>query len=327
MPTASPQSPQFSFVEEIDRLDLTFTEESQYDLGQLSVDKRVQVRTSHEEGTFAPREEVERYAIQMGHSAFPPVIVTADGWIVDGNTRVGARLKRGEKFSPAILLTESWDGASEKRQHELHALGATLNCQNGRTLSRDERRANVEHLLALGWTAENIERVLGIKPNTTRDIARELDAEKRIAKVGASPNGGPKVRGAALRALGRSVPLSINDQPYKELVTLAADADFKAAEVKGLADLVKEAGSDAAALNLLADQRVEHGERIKHTKLTGAGRPPQSAQLRQALGRIFSAESDPGSYVERNPDMADEHVARLRRGVAVLEAVIAAQEA
>jgi hypothetical protein len=71
---------------------------AEYDLTLIDPDGRVQVRIDKNN---APREMVERFAGQMSFSVFPPIVVTQDNRIVDGNTRYRARLKREDRFTPA----------------------------------------------------------------------------------------------------------------------------------------------------------------------------------------------------------------------------------
>ena len=86
---------------EIERVGFVYTEEAQYDLTGLNEAKRVQVRDlAH----YAPKENVGRYAVQMSQSAFPPIVVTKDGYLIDGNTRVAARRVRKEMFTPAFVV-------------------------------------------------------------------------------------------------------------------------------------------------------------------------------------------------------------------------------
>ena len=144
-----------SVITEIKRLGFKFYEEAQYDLSRVSVDRRVQVREAKH---YAPKDSVARYAIQMAQSKFPPIVMTSDDWIVDGNTRVGAALTREMKFFPAIVLDIAWGTASTKQQNELHALAATLNAQNGVPLTAGEIREVTPKFIALGWKAEQIGR-------------------------------------------------------------------------------------------------------------------------------------------------------------------------
>jgi len=331
MATASPTQP--LALAEIERLGLKYTEESQYDLSTLSFERRVQVR---ETGHYAPKEQVDRYAVQMGHSKFPPIIVTADRWIVDGNTRVGAALKRGDRFFPAVVLNAEWDKATPQQREELYALGATLNAANGNPLTAAERRESVRHLLALGWTEAHIERVAGIKPSDTKRVKRDLAAERRAEQVGlevTNPEDGRVIRnggtgyvtGAAKRALGQQNAVELHDEPFLELAKLAADAGLGAAEVTEFARAAKQASSDAEALRVLAEARTEMGDRIRQREMTGTAKPAPSRQLRQALGNILRHAGNESAVVEHNPELFEQHTDAIASAITVLTNIAAAQ--
>ena len=185
---------------------------------------------------------------------------------MDGNTRVGAYLKRGVTFQPALIIDVAWESASEKRREELYMLGATANSQNGRPLTAKERRANIRHALALNWTTEHIERVLGLKTGVIVGVRREIAAEQRLADVGMGSNG--ELKGASLRALGKASAVGLHNDPYKELAQLSADAGLNASEIDQLAKEVKDSDSDEEVLRVLSNVRSEMGERIREREFT-----------------------------------------------------------
>lgn len=313
-------------VVEIERLGFSYTEVAQYDLTQLmSVAKgedgygRVQVR---EVGHYAPKESVERYAVQMNHVEFPPIVVTRDRWIVDGNTRVRAKLYRKEKFFPALVLDTTYEGASQRRQDELHALAATLNAQNGVPLTAKETRSVVRTFISLGWLNEQIGRAIGVKASTVTQVRKEIDAERKLEKVGLVGGDGDAIRGAALRALGAKDVLALNDVPFKMLAELARDADLNAKEIIDTAKVSKEAGSDKLAMDKLRDLRAEMRDRIQQKTLTGVGKPPVSRQVRQHLGNVVKYEGREDELLETDPDVSAKHIAALEKAIAVLTKVL-----
>lgn len=310
-----------SAVAEIERLGFTYTEVPQFDLTRLSHKRRVQVRESKH---YAPKDAVEQYAVAMEHTEFPPVIVTADDWIVDGNTRVGASLHRKNKFFPAIVLDVSWHGASSKQQNELVALAATLNQQGGARLTKQEIREVASRLVELGWKAEQIGRAIGLKTAGVTAVKREIDAAAKLQRVGVDPNG--SVRGPSLRALGTKDVLALNDVPYKELASLATDASLNASEITDLAKEMRSTGSDQGAIEKVQQLRTECTDRIKERELTGHGRPPVSRQLRQHLGFVNKFEGREQELLETNPDVFATHIEALQKAVQVLNAVLKMQD-
>jgi hypothetical protein len=309
---------------EIERLGFRWTEVAQYDLERLSAERRIQVRDSRH---YAPKDEVERYAVQMAEVEFPPIIVTGDdeAWLVDGNTRVGASLMRGQKFFPAYVLDVDYKGSSAKNRDLLHALAATLNAKNGRALDRKETRAVAERLILLGWKADQIGRAIGIRAAGVTAVKREIDAAGRLKRVGINANG--DLRGASLRALGSGPALSLNDQPYRELASLAADAGLNAGEIISFAKETKSKGSEGEQVDTLTTLRTEMGERIRDLKLTGVSKPPPARQLRQHLGFVTKHAGDEGTLVETNREVVDQHVEAITESIAVLQAVLIAQQA
>jgi hypothetical protein len=318
--TASAVSAKPQAVAEIDRLGFGYTEIAQYDLTNVSPDRRVQVR---EVGHYAPKESVERYAVQMNHVEFPPIVMTKDQWIVDGNTRVGAKLYRKEKFFPAIVLDVTWEGAGQKRKDEVLALAATLNAQNGVPLTAKETRSAVRTFIALGWLNEQIARAIGVKASTVTAVRKEIEAEVKLEKVGLSVNG--DMKGASLRALGVKDVLSLNDVPFKTLAELARDADLNAKEIVDIARSAKEAGSDSAAMARFAELRSEFRDRIQQKTLTGTGKPPMSRQVRQHLGLVLKYADHEDELLETDPGVAAKHIEALERAIGILTKVLAMQ--
>lgn len=310
-----------SAVVEIERLGFGWTEVAQFDLTRLSPEHRVQVR---EVTHYAPKETVEQFAIQMGESQFPPIIVTADDWIVDGNTRVGAALRRKAKFFPALVLDVKWGGASTKQLNELVMLAATLNAQGGVRLTAKESRAIAARGIALGWKTEQIGRAIGLAPAGVTAVKKEIEAAAKLQRVGLDSNG--MIKGASLRALGSKDVLALNDVPFRDLAKLAGDASLNAGEIVSLAKEARKTGSDAGAVTLLTSQRTEMGDRIRERELTGVGKPPASRKLRQHLGFVIHYAGKEQELLETDPKVGSTHVETLTTAVAVLTAVLGMQK-
>ncbi|MQB01459.1 MAG: hypothetical protein GEU78_14400 [Actinobacteria bacterium] len=312
-------------IVEIERLGFAYSEVAQFDLDRLSTERRVQVR---DHGKYAPKDEVQRYAVQMEHSQFPPIVVTTDDWIVDGNTRIGASITRKNKFFPAIVLDVDWAGASSKRRNELTALAATLNSQNGRALTRKEARNATQSLIALGWKTEQIGRAIGVKPSVVTQVRKEIDAAAKLERVGLKANGDDNhgVPAASLRALGGKDALNLNDVPYKELATLTQEAGLNAGEVTGFAREMKTSGSDQAALDKIQDLRAEMGDRIREHELTGRRtKPPMSRQLRQHLGNVVKFAGREQELLETDPEVSSQHVEMIEKSIKVLSTLLGMQ--
>jgi len=320
MVTASAAQTKPTAIVEIERLGFGWDVVPEYDLGRLSVERRVQTRESK---NYAPKETVEQFAIAMGEVPFPPIVVTSDDWIVDGNTRVGAKLKRKEKFSSAIVLDVAFKGANVKQEHLLHALAATLNQMGGLRLTSKEVREVAMRLVELGWRTEQIGRAIGLAPGGVTMVKKEIEAAAKLKRVGLDPNGA--VRSASLRALGAKDVVGLNDVPFRELATLAADAGLNAGEITSTAKEARATGSDTGAVDLISKLRTEYGDRIQERKLTGVGKPPMSRQRRQHLGFVTKFEGREQELIETDPKVNETHVNALYDAITVLGKVLLSQ--
>lgn len=303
-------------IVEIERLALPWTMEAQYPIANLEAAKRVQVR---ELKHYAPRENVVTFSAQMAAGvAFPPIVVTRDGWLVDGNTRVGARLERKDPFTPAIVIGIDYNGATEKHHGYLIALAATLNSQGGQRLAQAEIREAAAVLIKLGWKADQIGRAIGMKSSSITGVKQEVEAVARLTRVGVPETA---IKGASLRALGSTAALALNDLPYKELAELSIDAGFNALEIRSHATAARETGSDQEGIALIRALRVECGDRIAERKLTGGSKPPMSRQLRQHLGFITKFAGREQELLETDPNVGAKHIETLSIALKVLTEV------
>ena len=200
--------------------------EQEFDLTTVDPEGRVQVRIDKNN---APREMVERFAGQMSFSVFPPIVVTEDARIIDGNTRFQRTAKREERFRPALVVPVSWDDADEEMRLRLEYLGLALNNSNGKALDRSERRKMVRDALELGMTSRQITATVGF-PTQRRQRHPPRARGRGQARAGRPQGRGGASATRALRALGKAADL--NDQPFRELARLATEAGFNAGEIR-----------------------------------------------------------------------------------------------
>lgn len=307
---------------EIEALGFTAKLEPEYPLGRLSKDRRIQFR---EESNFSPKDAVERFAIMMGEALpdFPPIVVTKDDWMVDGNTRHDASLRRKLKFFKALVLDVKYNGADQKTADYLHILAATLNSKAGVGLTAKERRMAVARFLAQGFTIHQIAKRVGLGTGTVTQVKREIAAAAKLASVGLS-NGA--IRGASLRALGDDAILALNDEPYRQLAVLAKEAEMNVAEIRAAAKAAKATGSDTAGLAVLADLRGQFEPRIREVALTGTVKLTDARMLRQHLGYVVKFKGNELALVETNAGLGAQHIASVRTSIEVLSALLRAQE-
>lgn len=288
----------------------------EYDLTAVDPAGRVQVRIDKNN---APKEMVERFASQMAFSVFPPIVVTEDNRIIDGNTRVAARRKREERFCTALVVPVSWDEGDGAQRIQIEYLGLALNNSNGKALDRIERRKMVKDALEMGMSPRQVQVSVGFPLNVVNGIRHEIAGEHKLGRVGLTDI---KLRDATLRALGRASEM--NDDPFRELAVLTADAGFSAAEIKALAASVRETGSDQLGIERIGREREANAQRIADRKRGGDGHPPASRKLRQHLGFILKQE--PAALLETNVEQMAEHTEMISDSIDVLQDLLAAQQ-
>lgn len=154
-------------------------------------------------------------------------------------------------------------------------------------------------------------------------MKREIAAAAKLRRVGLDANG--SLKGASLRALGQENVVGLNDVPFKELATLAADAGFNAGEITQVAKEVREIGSDTGAVDRIAALRTEMGDRIREVELTGRGKPPASRRLRQSLGNVTKWAGNEQELLETDPAVHEMHIEALTKSIAVLTEVLRLQ--
>lgn len=100
----------------------------------------------------------------------PPIVVSADGILVDGVHRLAAARRRGWKMIAAIVMP-----AASEADHLLAA--ARHNAAHGLPLSKGERRAAVRQLLALDATRSDrvLAEACGVSRNLVATLRRELN--------------------------------------------------------------------------------------------------------------------------------------------------------
>ena len=87
----------------------------EYSLPDLA--RRLQIRN---EKNYAPSGKVQeiRAAIERGER-LPPIVVTKDGHLVDGNTRVTAAQRTKSPYIHVVVLGVNYEGATDDESHRL----------------------------------------------------------------------------------------------------------------------------------------------------------------------------------------------------------------
>ena len=287
--------------------------EPDFDLTRLDPNERVQIRL---DPNNAPKEMVQRFTSQMAFSKFPPIVVTRDPKIVDGNTRYRARTERGERYSGALVIPIDYDTADTDTKVRLHYLGLALNNSNGKALDKVERREMARNAILLGMSTRQIASTVGFPDKVIEALRKEVAAEVKLEELGLDEL---VIRDAPKRALG-GVADKLENELFSGLATLTADAGFNVAEVKAMSTSIKEVGTTELGLERLDREREANAQRIADLKRGGDGHPPASRALMQRLGFI-NGDREVSAMVETNREKMAEHLAAIETAIARLTEV------
>lgn len=299
-------------IELIEKLGFKWEFEDRYQV-PTDLSRRVQIR---EEANYTPSDRVSTYARAMKDgSKFPPVVVTRDNFTVDGNTRFAALRKLGWRDVQAVVLSESYENAPQRKKDALHLLGAAFNVQNGKGIDRDEIRRAIETVCSdPNVSIVHAASLLGVTSQVVTNTMSEKKGRDCIHRLtGKEPNGAFKV--AALRTIA-GASNRMTDPVLTAIISLTQDAGLLSGEIKSLVEDVTKERSEADQLKVVDRWRLAREDQISAYKQGGKVRPPYSAQLRQRLGFVLARTSD--DLVERNPELQAEHIERLVRAISVL---------
>jgi ParB-like chromosome segregation protein Spo0J len=302
---------------------LGFKWEFDYEYAVPNTSRRVQIR---EEKHHAPKGQVSRYknALKQGDK-FAPIVVSKDGFIVDGNTRSQASSELGYPTIQAVILDRPWEGTGaehQKVQRRMKMLGAGFNVRNGKGIDNEEIRLLIEFVgEGSGYDATRIAALIGVTATTVTNFFHEKTARERAEELGVRLNG--SLSATQLRALGKA---KVNDRPWKAVAELTQKSGMKAGEIDDLVKRSKDAGDDQKALSLIEHEEEVRADQIADYTASGKSIPPAAARLRQKLGTLLQMDADSTSMVERTPGHMEEHLDVLQRSLAILERVIDEQQ-
>jgi hypothetical protein len=296
----------FAAIEALIRthLDVEPRLDPQYDRLKIRSDDRVQSRIDK---NTAPKHMVERYANQMGEFEFPPVIITSDNIIIDGNTRNKARGLRNERYMAVQIVPIAWDSADAATRRKLLFLSELVNNMNGLPLSDDEREKMVLTMLDQDAPDEEIVTKVGMSLRDVGQLREQHRAMSRLEHLGFDLKT-TEFSDRTLRALGKPKVMKLDDESYRGLVDLGQDADLKANELKQLAGSLDAIKSAELRRDTLVRERQAREPEITARK--------SGQQLKNLVGHLrgklqFLLDNPVGAFVERNADRVDEYLQLL----------------
>src|SRR5262245_15034766 len=155
-------------------IDFTFDDEHPLKKVDATFDES-QVRLAEHR---APRDTTDEYEMQMRNGAlFPPIVVTHNGRLIDGNTRKAAAERLGHETFPTyvVRLPQANYGPM---------LGAALNQMGGKRLTSDEALIAAEVMIRAGHSDEAIARTLGRSRAAVQNYRREKRYKDAAERTG-----------------------------------------------------------------------------------------------------------------------------------------------
>jgi hypothetical protein len=314
--TSKDQLPPYAqaYVARIEEFGFGWRFVAEHKLGDIS--RRVQVR---DEEKLAPLGDVSKYAQAMRRGdQFPPVFLTADGYLIDGNTRTEGARKIGWRTFPAFELDVLYEQATPAQKRQLKYFGSGFNLTHGRGMSTAYLLHIIDDLTLEDDTPREMARRLHISENTANTLLNAAKARKRAERLNVKLNDG--LTNSHLRLFGGKSQL-FTDPVFAQFILLAQDAHLTISATTDLSRRLVAAGTENERLNILADEREGYHEII----MGGATGPSRAAKLRQSLGYLIG-QSDPDDLAELDPRAAETHVKTLVEAARRIGEAIEAQE-
>jgi len=288
--------------------------ESRFDRLQIRTDDRVQSRIDK---NTAPKFMVERYANQMGEFTFPPILLTSDCIIIDGNTRNKAYATRNDRYIAVMVVQVEWDHADAPTRRKLLFLSELINNMNGLPLSDEEREKMAMTMLEQDAPDEEIVTKVGLSLKVVSELRDKYRAMTRLKSIGIDPEQ-EDLSDRTLRAFGKTRVMRLDEESYRGVAQLTVDAGLKANEVKAAAAQLNEFKT--------AEMRRDYLERERQARepeITARRRGETAINLAAHLrGRLKLLFDHPVSvFVEHNPERIDEYVELIDKSIEVLREI------
>lgn len=271
-------------------------------ISELASDPRTQVRSKENQ---APISEVERYykLFQAG-ADFPPVVITKDGRLIDGNTRWGAYHRARRTTIPAYVCDVTSDFVARR-------IGVELNSVHGRRMDKSELVAwlasgngNVtaeDAARITGWSTRNVSRVRG---------ALRFDERRRRLDI-------PHV---TLPEAVREALVKVTDPDcFRALTVLSNEAGLSASEVNEVLRDVNDLSltDPRGALSVIQTLRSDRKPQIEEHAAGLRVSRPMHRQIAMHMGWVIQQGS--GGLLDTNPHTAPKSQRYLEEAQEVIK--------
>ena len=222
---------------------LPFELKQDFAIGRIKISEGVQSRA---EENRARSTSVEEYTTHLRHGAtFPPVVITNNGLLVDGNTRLEACRRLERRTFPAYIVKFPHNGMAK-------LIGAALNQMGGERLTEEEIAVAAMAMLDAGYGEEAIARTLGRSMSHVRNLRKDATYREAAERNQLTAIELPK-------ALRRELASVTHDDVFKALVEAVHRGKPSMTALQAAMKKIDAARSDAEALAIIQAEEVKWG--------------------------------------------------------------------
>jgi lambda repressor-like predicted transcriptional regulator len=257
------------------------------------------------------------YTTDRTQLTFPPLIFSADGWLIDGNHRNLAAVQLGWLTFPAFTISFSYQNQATAILDQFLELAALCNVSHGDNLDRENVAKIIERLAKDDSSAADLGKRLGIPRSTVQNVLWARTARLRAERLDV-PCEADHVFRTHLAEIGR-LDKTFTDDVFAALVNLTVKGKLRTGEQKAVIQQVESQTTTQGKLDLI-EAEMSGRDGIVSNRAT---KPSPAAQLRQALGKVNAG--DLGMKLEKDPKHWDTHKRQLREGIANMEKILGLQ--
>lgn len=250
--------------------------------------------------SLAPAGNVALYAENMKAEAlFPPIVVTADGYQIDGRTRNLAKrsiTRKGQTPTfDAIVLQENFEDATIALMDKFYALGMVLN-DHGEKLSDKNKEAIISRVWHDGMSQIDLARLLGVHPNTVKSVVNAKKARERLAALNETAKSAVDFSTLNRTTLSQLETKGgkLYDRPFFETAKVAVAAGLDGAEVRELLGELNELHDEDRQMELLEGVKQQRKLQIDGT----VRKNPLSIQAMRHMGWFKKYLDNPSVVAE-----------------------------
>ena len=217
---------------------------------------------------------------------FPPMVVTEDGWVLDGLHRRDAMELRKIPASGVIRIERHYEGAPVALQDQFAMMAAKLNQRNGDRMTAREMEDLIASLSGHNQ-AGDIAKLAGVSVATVKDIMSAKKARDKARDTGLETT---HISRTALKSVGTRLG-EFTDPSFAEFISLLEKSRVTAAESVHIMDRMAGLGTEQEKVELL---RAERTARASQESGVRKGVPlPQQARMHWAF--FLTHQNDPWS--------------------------------